>query len=78
MPTLDGYEATRQLRGEGYHWPIIALTAYAIPENREECLRFGCDDHVSKPVDWDHLMAVLHAHRRPTDPVPAEAPHSVP
>lgn len=71
MPVLDGYEATRQLRREGYQGPIIALTAYAIPGHREDCLRFGCDDHVSKPVNWDHLMEVLHSHRR--TPVEASA-----
>jgi PAS domain S-box-containing protein len=63
MPVLDGYEATRELRGRGYRGPIIALTAFATPENREESLRFGCDDHISKPVDWGHLMDVLNAHR---------------
>lgn len=63
MPKLDGFEATRQLRLAGYLWPIIALTAYAITEHREECLRFGCDDHVSKPVDWPQLIAVLNRYR---------------
>jgi CheY-like chemotaxis protein len=63
MPVLDGHEATRQLRSNGYRWPIIALTAYAIAEQREESLRFGCDDLVSKPVDWDRLIEVLTSHR---------------
>ncbi|HEV3165280.1 MAG TPA: PAS domain S-box protein [Isosphaeraceae bacterium] len=63
MPVLDGYEATRQLRDQGYRWPIIALTAYASAENREECLKFGWDDYVSKPVDCVRLLEVLHAHR---------------
>ena len=64
MPVLDGYGATRELRGRGYLGPIIALTAYATEENREECLHFGCDDHVSKPVDWGRLMEVLSAQRK--------------
>ncbi len=63
MPVLDGYEATSQLRALGYDGPIIALTAYAIAEHRDECLRFGCNDHVSKPVDWPRLRDILVAYR---------------
>ncbi len=63
MPVLDGYQATRELRDRDYRRPIIALTAYATAENREESLRFGCDDHLGKPVDWDCLVRVLAAHR---------------
>ncbi len=63
MPKLDGFEATRQLRREGYRAPIIALTAYANTEHKEECLRFGCNDHISKPVDWPRLVEVLNRHR---------------
>jgi len=69
MPKLDGFEATRQLRFEGYPSPIIALTAYAISEHRDECLRFGCDDHVSKPVDWPELVAVLSRYRGKLHPL---------
>lgn len=61
MPVLDGYEATRLLRLDDYQGPIIALTAYAVPENRDGRLRFGCDEHIPKPVDWNRLVAVLRA-----------------
>lgn len=68
MPVVDGYEATRQLRDEGYPGPIIALTAYAMAEDREETKKLGCDEHLSKPIDWNRLARVVtdfvHAKRR--------------
>ncbi|WZP00740.1 PAS domain S-box protein [Isosphaeraceae bacterium EP7] len=59
MPILDGFEATRQLRMKGYEGPIVALTAFAFEEDREECIRYGCNDHVGKPIDWDHLFSLI-------------------
>ncbi len=64
MPIVDGFEATHRLRGQGYDRPIIALTAHAFDLELDECLRSGCDAHVTKPIDWDHLAAVLKAHLR--------------
>ena len=61
MPVMDGYEATRQLRAQGFAGLIVALTAYAMPEDREECLRMGCDEHLAKPIDWARLRAVIEA-----------------
>jgi CheY-like chemotaxis protein len=62
MPVVDGFEATRRLRSVGYTRPIIAMTAHAFGEAHDECLRYGCDDHVTKPIDWRRLTEILDAH----------------
>jgi len=61
MPVMDGLEATRLIRDdERFHdLPIIAMTANAMPGDREKCLEAGMNDHVSKPVDPDQLYATL-------------------
>jgi CheY-like chemotaxis protein len=61
MPVTDGFEATAQLREAGYRGAIIALTADARGEDRSECLRIGCNDHLPKPVDWDQLLGLITA-----------------
>ncbi|MCP9451922.1 MAG: response regulator, partial [Nitrospira sp.] len=63
MPEMDGFEATRIIRereGAARHTPIIAMTANAMAEDRERCLRAGMDDFLSKPVTAQTLTAVLN------------------
>lgn len=65
MPVLDGYSATAQIRAyELQHHlkrtPILALTAYALKEEMEKCLKVGCDAHLTKPIKKDKLLATIN------------------
>jgi CheY-like chemotaxis protein len=65
MPTMDGLEATRRIRGSGkadaVSIPIVAMTANAMTEDREESRKAGMSGHVSKPIDIEELTATLHS-----------------
>ncbi|QFI38226.1 response regulator [Moritella marina ATCC 15381] len=60
MPIMDGFEATRILRQQGYTKPIIALTAGTTNIEREECLACGMDDIVNKPYQLKDLKKMLN------------------
>ena len=62
MPVMDGYTATMKLREEKYLKPIIALTAHAMKEDRDRCLRVGCNDYLTKPIEAARLYQTLEKH----------------
>lgn len=60
MPTMDGFEASRQIRRLEQPQPvIIAVTANALVGERERCLKAGMDDYLSKPFQAEQLVAVV-------------------
>jgi CheY-like chemotaxis protein len=61
MPVMDGLEATRRLRADPRfaHVPIIALTAMAMPGDRDRCLEAGTTDYVSKPISVKELAELI-------------------
>jgi CheY-like chemotaxis protein len=74
LPGMNGFEATQWIRAEeaaGQHIPIVALTAHAMTEDLNQCLRAGMDDYLAKPVEMANMAralnqwAVLASHPHP-------------
>jgi CheY-like chemotaxis protein len=64
MPGLDGFQVTRQLKGnpDTADIPIVAVSAMARPDDREAALAAGCDEFVRKPFELDDLEAVIRTY----------------
>ena len=63
MPHMDGFETTRKLRSDPNfrYTPIIALTALAMPHDRQRCLDAGMDEYISKPVNLKALVKIIQS-----------------
>jgi two-component system, cell cycle response regulator DivK len=63
LPVVDGWEATRRLKADDRlkHIPVIALTAHAMANDRDNALEAGCDDYDTKPIELPRLLAKMEA-----------------
>ncbi len=62
MPDIDGLEATRAIRAAeapGLHVPIYALTAHALPSDRDRCFAAGMDGFIAKPISVDEVLQLV-------------------
>jgi PAS domain S-box-containing protein len=63
MPEMDGYETTariREMEGQERHTIIVAMTANAMPGEKEKCLQAGMDDYIAKPIDFTLLLDIIN------------------
>jgi len=60
MPVMNGMEATIQIKQIKPEIPVIAVTAYALAEDRELCLKNGCNEFVTKPINRQNLISITN------------------
>lgn len=65
MPEMSGFEATEKIRSietPQTHIPIVAITARALVGEREECLKLGMNDYITKPINYETLQEIIRKH----------------
>jgi CheY-like chemotaxis protein len=62
LPDIHGVEVTQRIKEKKPEIPVIAQTAYAMGEDRNKCLQAGCDDYISKPLDVNEFIEIIHRH----------------
>lgn len=59
LPNMDGFEATRKIKGINANIPIISQTTYILPHERELIFEAGCDDYLPKPIRFELLINLI-------------------
>ncbi len=60
MPFLDGYDTTREIKKINASIPVIAQTAFCMPEEKEKCFECGCNGYISKPIILHELLTLAN------------------
>lgn len=60
MPIMDGYKAIKKIRSMGLSVPVIAQTAYAMPEEKKKILAAGCNGYIAKPINIKDLFILIN------------------
>ena len=73
LPELDGWEATRRIKADAAtrKIPVVALTAHALAEHRQQAIAAGCDGYLAKPVEPREVVAEVRRHIGLADRPPA-------
>ncbi len=67
MPEMDGLTAAKKIREIDPNVPIIAQTAYAMSEDKNKCLKAGCNDYLTKPINHRLLLSTIDKYLAPEE-----------